>query len=161
MIRKRRFVLAIILSLLFATTIQAKQGDRFRLLTNGKVKDSKTGLEWKAGPGRDMTWNLARAWVKSLKRDDVGWRMPSIDELKGLFEEGMGSHNLSPLLLNTTLDRLSVWSGKTEGDSKARLFIFKSELFGFITFMNGKSIREYKSKSSGNRAFAVRSRGDG
>ena len=30
---------------------------------NGIAKDTKTGLEWKAGPDRDTDWNEARSWV--------------------------------------------------------------------------------------------------
>ena len=39
-----------------------KDGD-YLLYANGIVKDTKTGLEWKAGPDRDMNWNEARSWV--------------------------------------------------------------------------------------------------
>ena len=42
---------------------------------NGVVKDTNTGLEWKAGPDRDMTWNEARFWVESLNLDGGGWRI--------------------------------------------------------------------------------------
>ena len=41
---------------------------------NGIVKDTKTGLEWKAGPDRDTTWAEARSWVQSLNLDGGGWR---------------------------------------------------------------------------------------
>ncbi len=36
---------------------------------NGIVKDTKTGLEWKAGPDKSMDWNEARSWVQSLNLD--------------------------------------------------------------------------------------------
>jgi len=43
---------------------------------NGIVKDTKTGLEWKVGPDKDMNWNEAKSWVESLNLDGGGWRMP-------------------------------------------------------------------------------------
>ena len=49
---------------------------------NGIVRDKKTGLEWKAGPDREMNWYETKNWVESLNIDGGGWRMPKIAELK-------------------------------------------------------------------------------
>ena len=84
---------------------------------NGIVRDTNTGLEWKAGPDKDTTWNEAKSWVQSLNLDGGGWRMPTTDELKTLYKKGMGSHNLTSLLLNTTTEYLWVWSGDIRSDS--------------------------------------------
>jgi hypothetical protein len=51
---------------------------------NGIVEDRMTGLEWKAGPDKDNTWDEARSWVQRLNVDGGGWRMPTMDELAGL-----------------------------------------------------------------------------
>jgi hypothetical protein len=67
-------------------------GDR-----RGVVKDTKTGLEWFAGPDKDTTWDEAKAWTESLSVDGGGWRMPTRDEVKGLHTKGAGPHNVSPL----------------------------------------------------------------
>lgn len=40
---------------------------------NGIVRDTKTGLEWKAGPDRDTDWNDARSWVEPW------WRLADAD----------------------------------------------------------------------------------
>ena len=40
---------------------------------NGVVYDTKTGLEWIAGPGRNMSWEEAKKWAKGLKIDGSGW----------------------------------------------------------------------------------------
>ncbi len=119
---------------------------------NGIVKDTKTGLEWKAGPDKDTDWNEARSWVQSLNLDGGGWRMPTMDELAGLYQEGMGSHNLTSLLLNTTSKYLWVWSGETKGSTGAMDF----------TFNNGHRFWHYRGYSNYYlRAFAVRFRRDG
>ena len=120
---------------------------------NGIVKDTKTGLEWKTGPDKDMSWNEARSWVQSLSLDDGGWRMPTMDELEGLYKKGMGSHNLTSLLSNTTSESLWVWSGETTGSSDA----------WFLYFSIGGGRYSYNRFRSyfPSRAFAVRSRSDG
>ncbi len=117
---------------------------------SGIVKDTNTGLEWKVGPDRNTDWNEARSWVQSLNLDGGGWRMPTMDELGGLYRKGMGSHNLTSLI-KTTPKHLKVWSGETDDKSQAGTFYFNYGL---------KSL--YKRKTSSSfRAFAVRSRGDG
>jgi len=86
------------------------------------VKDTRTGLEWVAGPDRDTNWNEARSWVQSLDLDGGGWRMPTMDELEGLYKKGAGSRNMTPLLETTGW---WVWSGETKGSSVAWPFGFR------------------------------------
>ena len=120
--------------------------------SNGIVKDTNTGLEWKAGPDRNTDWNEARTWVKSLNLDGGGgWRMPTMDELEGLYNKGMGPHNITPLLKATSNKYLWVWSGETRGSSDARVFVF----------YRGNRYWDNRGNSNFYRAFAVRSRGDG
>jgi len=115
---------------------------------NGIVRDTNTGLEWKAGPDENTTWNKARSWVQSLNLDGGGWRMPTMDELAELYKKGAGDRNMTRLLKTTGW---WVWSGETKGSSTARYF----------DFYNGA--RDWSSRNDSNldRAFAVRSRSDG
>jgi len=114
---------------------------------NGVVRDTSTWLEWKAGPDKDTDWDEAKSWVQSLGGD---WRMPTIDELAGLYKKGMGSHNLTSLLKNTTSKYLWVWSGEEKGSSNAWTFCF------------GDGYGYWDSRFSNYlRAFAVRSRSGG
>ena len=115
---------------------------------NGIVKDTKTGLEWKAGPDENTDWNEARSWVQSLNLDGGGWRMPTMDELEGLYKEDLGERNMTPLLKTTGW---RVWSGETEGSSGARCF---------DVGLGGRYWHK-RGSSPDARAFAVRSRGDG
>jgi len=114
---------------------------------NGIVRDTKTGLEWKVGPDRDTDWNEARSWVQSLNIDGGGWRMPTMDELAGLYKNGLGDRNMTPLLKTTGW---WVWSGEVEGSSDAWGFNFRNCSWGWYG-------RLY---SIITRAFAVRSRSD-
>lgn len=115
---------------------------------NGIVKETKTGLEWVAGPDKDTTWDEARSWVQSLNLDGGGWRMPTIDELKGLYRNGAGSRNMTHLLKTTGW---YVWSAKTKGSSPAWAF----------GFYDGERPWDYGNHFTNFRAFAVRSRSDG
>lgn len=115
---------------------------------NGIVKDTKTGLEWFAGPDKNMDWNEAKAWVENLNIDGGGWRMPTLDELEGIQEKDRGDYKITALLINTTSEYLWVWSGETKDSLKAWLFPF-----GELTGGRGTSDRD---KSDNKRAFAVR-----
>ena len=74
---------------------------RFITHDNGMVRDNKTGFEWVSGPDKDTSWDEAKSWVESLTVDGGGWRMPTIDELKTFYQEGVGTHNMTPLLKTT------------------------------------------------------------
>ena len=119
----------------------------FAAYANGIVRDRKTGLEWMVGPDKSTTWNEAKAWVQSLNFDGGGWRMPTVDEVQGLYRKGGGSRNMTPLLKTTGW---YVWSRETMGSPGTRDFSFHE---GGRTWYARGTI--YK------RVFAVRSRGDG
>ena len=123
----------------------AAEGD-YVLLPNGIVRDRETDLEWKVGPDRDTDRNEARSWVQGLNLDGGGWRMPTIDELAGLYKNETGSRNMTPLLKTTGW---YVWSGETK---------VSSDPYGF-SFGNGRRGWHYH-VSTDRRAFAVRSRSD-
>jgi len=120
----------------------------FCALPSGIVKDSNTGLEWVAGPDSDMNWNEARSWVEDLNIAGDGWRMPTVDELKGLYKMEAGMWNMTPLLKTTGW---WMWSGETKGSSGARGF----------DFSRGAEDWYHRYNSNNTRVFAVRSRGDG
>jgi hypothetical protein len=115
---------------------------RFIAYENGLVKDTKIGLEWVAGPDRDTTWQEARSWVQQLSIAGGGWRMPTIKELKTLYEKGAGPRNLTPLFKTTGW---WVWS-----ETRDSGFILRFDFAGVEDW-------EYPSTSLDGRGFAVRS----
>ena len=125
-----------------------KKDGTYLLYANGIVKDTKTGLEWMAGPNKDMTWDKAKSWVDRLKKRGVGWRMPTMNELDGIYEKGVGDRNMSRLLKTTGW---WVWAEETEFSSDAEVFSFS---YGSRAWTN-------RDTSCYGRAFAVRSRSDG
>jgi PKD repeat protein len=113
--------------------------------SSGVVKDTSTGLEWYVGPDRNTNWYKAKAWVEKLKVAGGGWRMPTINELKALYQKGAGTRNMTPLLKTTGW---WVWSGETRDSSAAWGFLFNS---GYERWF-GRGYSPFR------RGFAVRSR---
>jgi len=143
-------VLFLCLSFTLAAQKEVARDGVYVAYANGIVRDTKTGLEWKVGPDRNMTWEQASSWVKNLDLDGGGWRMPTTDELEGLYNRGVGSRNMTPLLKTTGW---WVWSGETKGSSDARYFGFGNGGGGRFWY--------YRDGSYDGRVFAVRSRSDG
>jgi hypothetical protein len=92
------------------------QDDRYIQTVGGIVADTKTGLEWLTGPDQNTTWREAKLWVEGLSLDGGRWRMPTLNEVKALYQHGVGKRNMSPLLKTTGW---YVWAGETEEDSSA------------------------------------------
>ncbi len=117
---------------------------------NGVVYDEVSNLEWIAGPDQPTNWDQARSWVESLNSEDDQWRMPTSNELHGLYKRNAGSRNRTSLLRTTGWWG---WSGETSEASgvwSARAFFFKR---GYATWLNRDSVYY-----SVGRGFAVRSR---
>jgi hypothetical protein len=124
--------------------VVARDG-RYEKYASGVVLDTKTGLEWYTGPDKDMDWNEVKRWVANLSVAGGGWRMPTMNELKTIFQKGAGPRNMSPLLKTTGW---WVWSGEKRSSSSAWRF-------GFGRGTEGWHARR---PTSTRRGFAVRSR---
>ena len=114
------------------------------LFSNGIILDTKTGLEWKAGPEKNTNWGEARAWVENLNLEGGGWRMPTKEEIKSLYKPGTGSCNMTPLF---KINAWWVWTGETKSPRDAWIFYFSG---GYGYWLK-------RSTSDNLRAFAVRS----
>jgi hypothetical protein len=126
-------------------TIKVIGDDKWLVVYNNSVvKDKKTGLEWYAGHDRDTNWYEAKRWVENLNVAGGGWRMPTIKELKTLYQEGTGTHNMPPLLKTTGW---WVWSSETKDSLALSFYIYA----GF----EGLYLRE---DSVSSRGLAVRLR---
>jgi uncharacterized caspase-like protein len=124
------------------------RGDVYVASANGVVRDTSTGLEWKAGPDKDITWDEAKSWVQGLELDGGGWRMPTINELENLYMKGVGDRNMTPLLKTSGW---WVWSGESTGPKWIKTFDFRF----------GRNASTYREFCDPIRVFAVRSRNDG
>ena len=123
-----------------------ERDDHYIAYASGVVRDTKTGLEWMAGPDKDTNWHEAKQWVEILTVAGGDWRMPTNEELKALYQKGKGARNMTPLLKTTGW---IVWSGERYSDSlSAWVFNFNLDFGNWIMRNNWNQ----------KRAFAVRSR---
>ncbi len=96
-------------------------------------------------PRSNTSWDQAKFWTKTLTAGRGGWRMPTLPELKSLFQQGAGPYNMDPIFQTTAY---WVWSGQKQNPSSA----------WFITFANGQKDWGFLGHAPNLRAFAVRSR---
>jgi hypothetical protein len=101
---------------------QTSDDGRYKKSSEGIIWDSKTNLEWFVGPDEDTLWAQAKAWMESLTMDSGGWRMPSIEELRGLYQKGKGGRNMDHIFVTTGY---WVWSCVEERGSSTWGFDFR------------------------------------
>jgi len=107
---------------------------------NNVFYDPKTGLEWFAGPNRDMNWYRARDWVSNLEIGGGNWRMPTRRELQGIY----GQYDSSKFIDTDEAD--FVWSGDKNAQNEAYR----------LNFYNGSIHSIPCGRSLMHRAIAVR-----
>ena len=147
MCKHTKYLLVVfILFLIVAPHMQiAWSADRFRVEKGGVIFDSQTGLEWYVGPDQHTNWNQAKSWTQSLTAAGGGWRMPTVGELKTLFQKGAARNNIDPKFHTTGW---WVWSGQSKDAKSAWYF----------DFSRGQEYEAYPGNFFNGRAFAVRSR---
>jgi serine/threonine protein kinase len=52
----------------------------------GSIHDASSDLEWFVGPDRNTSWDEASAWTAALTACGAGWRMPTVEELRTLYD---------------------------------------------------------------------------
>ncbi|MFO7665958.1 MAG: hypothetical protein R6V76_05010 [Desulfobacterales bacterium] len=132
------------------STKSVTQDGRFEKLASGVVRDTQSGLEWYAGPDKNTSSTEASQWAANLKIDGGGWRMPTLEELKGLYRKGAGSRNMTPLLETTGW---WVWSGEKKTVGGGSWYMPPA-----LDFDNGTEDLSYPENPHYKRGFAVRSR---
>lgn len=63
--------------------------ERFMKYDNGVITDQKTRMEWHIGPEK-INLHEAKGWAANLTTDGGGWRLPTLEELKGIYQKGAG-----------------------------------------------------------------------
>ena len=113
----------------------------------GVIRDNQTVLEWLVGPDRDTDYAMAEKWVASLSGvSGGGWRMPTVAELKTLYQWGVGDRIMDPVFGTTGW---WVW-GEPRDESSA---------WGFTFHYGGLELWGYRDYSCNLlRVFAARSR---
>ncbi len=127
---------------------------RFVAYDNGTVADTEAGLMWAADDnGKDINWHDAKKYCESCRGGYTDWRMPTLDELEGLYGNRVGyvpeCYNDSEVWL-TDLIRITCccpWASDTKNGSSA----------GCFDFNGGSRLWYQQSSSYGTRALPVRS----
>jgi hypothetical protein len=114
---------------------------RFVVSADGMIADSETGLEWVVGPDRQMDLPQAEQWVAMCNVAGGGWRMPTREELKTLYLNGVGSRNMDPAF------KITGW----------RVLAKSSNESGELGFDFGPGIWHDRHGAMDNRVFGVRS----
>jgi len=131
-------VLAILIGI-FITTKSSTAGEtgrdgRFIAYDNGTVLDTKTNLMWAAKDnGSNIKWADAKSYCDNYRGGGyTDWRMPTLDELTGFYDEAKGyepscpdgehkdssSRVIQGFVHSTELIRLScdlIWASYTNG----------------------------------------------
>ena len=117
-----------------------------RFTTEGDiVTDVSTGMEWRVGPDRNTTWDEAQKFAKGFQSGE--WRLPTIKELRGLYEKGKGTRNIDPVFSHTGW---WVWSGE--------LYEYDSSSAWYFDFSYGYEYWGFRDLAGDYyRVFAVRS----
>jgi len=134
---------------------EIKRDGRFVAYANGTVKDTKTGLMWAAKDnGENINWKNAKQYCESYRGGGyTDWRMPTMGELKGLYEENITGYkqDCESNYVEVKLTNLihitcsSLWSLYTK-TSHAMIFVFHA----------GAESWAEKSWSNERRALPVR-----
>ncbi len=116
---------------------------RFVQTDDGSLADTNTALVWRPGPDRSMSWAAAKDWVAAMAKTDYRWRMPTIEEVRSLSHDGVGSTLLADAFQSTGY---WAWAADESGSPARWLFSFSYGGEGW----NGAP------PPDGGRAFAVR-----
>ena len=146
--------------ILFSKTARLKaKATKLKALESAVYYDKKMGLEWLAGPDKPTNWYTAKKWVLSLHDfAGGGWRMPTMEELKTLWQKGEKC-NIKPFLITTGC---WIWSGETKGSSLAWGFDYfydpGSSILGGGTGTGGSgpTLLKRDDSTDSTRGFAVR-----
>ena len=118
---------------------------RFTKANNGVITDSLTGLDWYVNPNPDNTFREAKAWVEGLTVAGGGWRLPTMAELKAIYQKDASDVNMDPLF---QAKGAWAWSGELRNDWSVWGLAFYNNLQGWHSMNYG----------NGRVALAVRSR---
>lgn len=144
--------LTVVLSLLFlcvglAFGLEKAKDGRFIAYDNGTVFDTKTNLMWAAKDnGSDINWADAKSYCENYRGGGyTDWRMPTQDELAGLYDKSIIGNNNYRLTSLITLTASCLWASDTRRAAAA-----------YLHFRDGSRHLTHQSHSVNGRALPVR-----
>ncbi len=108
---------------------------RFARAENGVITDRTTGLDWYVG--QESPWRQAKAWAENLAVAGGGWRLPTMPELKAIYQPGASANNMDPLFQTTVA---WAWSGEPRNSWSVWGLAFYNGLEGWhsMDYGNGR-----------------------
>ena len=96
---------------------------RFVYNDNGTVLDTRTNLMWAAkGSGENINWAKAKSYCKNYRGGGhTDWRMPTQDELAGLYDRADLNYHKTPYFLHF------LWASETRGSDAAGFDFIRGE----------------------------------
>jgi hypothetical protein len=95
---------------------------RFTSSDDGVITDSASGLQWATRPGGSISWTDAAHYAETLSLDGGGWRLPTREELRGIYDESQEGHVDRSFGIN----RNWVWTSETKEATDAWFFNFEN-----------------------------------
>lgn len=109
----------------------------------GIITDTLTGLLWQVGPDSNTEWMTANLWAENL---DGEWRLPSKEELLGLYHAGISWNYYGPFYTEGN----AVWSDSTSPHgANAWLFDFLAETGSMANTGDSRGIRGFAVRKPG------------
>ena len=118
---------------------------RFTKAGDGVITDHLTGLDWYVNPNPDQKFREAKAWAEGLTVAGGGWRLPTMAELKAIYQKDASAYHMDPLF---QVKGAWVWSSELRNDWSVWGLAFYNNLQGWHSMDYG----------NGRVALAVRSR---
>ena len=139
-------LLACLLFLSFASFLHAAADTRFTF-KDGFIDDEKYGLQWVPAPLRVMNHYEAEEYVLNLSIAGGGWRLPTIEELKSIYDKSQPGGAYPEFHVSN----MWVWSSKVDASTPS--------VGWYFDFEDGLELSLIRDKSYNNgRVLAVRSR---
>ena len=134
-----------------STGNEIKRDGRFIAYDNGTVLDTKTNLMWaERDNGSNINWANAKNYCENYRGGGyTDWRMPTQDELAGLYDESKSYKSCGQVVRLTELIHLTCtapWTPETRGSDAA-----------YFYFPTGERLWILQSNDYGGRALPVRS----
>ena len=144
--------LAAVLFILFlyvglAVALEKARDGRFVAYNNGTVFDTKTNLMWAAHDnGSDINWADAKSYCENYRGGGyTDWRMPTQDELEGLYDSTIIGNNDYRLTTLITLTASCLWTSDTRRAAAA-----------YFHFRYGSRHLSHQSNAANGRVLPVR-----
>jgi hypothetical protein len=125
------FVFLLAISGAVGSAKEIESDGQFVAYDNGTVKDTKTGLMWASKDnGYNINWHDAKRYCENYRGGGYkDWRMPTIDELAGLYDKSESYQakqrrydvHLTKLIQLTTC---CLWASETRGSKAAHFYFF-------------------------------------